>query len=80
VGTPGISTEKRPFSEINFVQPELSLGVFVEFAVPGGTPGGLECSCPLTEKPVPRMISETASKILILNIPSVPLEIKAREL
>jgi hypothetical protein len=82
VGTPGMSTEKCPVSEVNVSQPESSrfatLGAVGAGALGVGA-GRLVCSCPLIERLRVRRVSKTAN-VLILDIPSVHRSFKVRGL
>lgn len=73
-GVPGIKTENRPSSDVNFAQAfglgvGASAGAGVE--VPGGSFGGrLVCSCALTEAFSPSVIVRTTKKAFIFDTPS----------
>ena len=72
-GTPGMSTEKRPSSEVYFSQttsPGVAAGVGagVGELLGAGLGGRLVCSCALNEKLRPSVISKTAKNVFIYGI------------
>ena len=77
-GVPGIKTEKRPSSDVNFAHAgALGLGVVsaggagAGVEVLGGSFGGrLVCSCALTEALSPSVIVRTTKKPFIFETPS----------
>jgi hypothetical protein len=72
-GVPGIKTENRPSSDVNFAQViALGLGVFAGGAeVFDGSFGGRSvCSCALIEEFSPSVISRTTKKTFIFDTPS----------